>query len=178
NEQATPIGIEGRTVRRNAPTLLDVAYASALFHDGRESRLERQVWSPLLAADEMGNRSVDAVLDRVRAIDDYAVRFAAAFPERGLDEETLGAALAAYERTLVTGDSPFDRWRYGGEADAVGEDVRRGFALFTGRAGCSACHLVGDADAPFRDGGFHDTGIGFAAAAPPPAAPRTIQVAP
>jgi cytochrome c peroxidase len=73
NEMATAVGIEGRTVRRNAPTLYNVAYLPRLFHDGRETRLEHQVWGPLLAANEMGNPSIGAVVEKIRAADDYAV---------------------------------------------------------------------------------------------------------
>jgi cytochrome c peroxidase len=65
--------------------------------------------------------------------------------------ETVGMALASYQRTLVSGASPFDRWHYGGEEQALGESARRGFTLFTGRAGCSACHVIGQDAALFTD---------------------------
>ncbi len=68
NEMATTIGIEGRSLRRNAPTVLNVGFQLTLFHDGRETSLERQIWSPLLAADEMGNASRAAVVARVSAL--------------------------------------------------------------------------------------------------------------
>ncbi len=158
NELATAVGIEGRSVRRNAPTILNVAYVEKLFHDGREGRLENQVWGPLLARNEMGNPSIGAVLDRVASDPGYTERFDEAFPGRGLSVETLGMALASYERSLLSGDSPFDRWQSG--SDAGSPAARRGFALFTGRAGCNACHPV--TSPLFSDGAFHNTGIGFA----------------
>jgi cytochrome c peroxidase len=163
NEMATAVGIEGRTVRRNAPTILNAAYFEHLFHDSRETRLEQQIWGPLLASNEMGNPSVGAVLEKIRGLDEYEALFGSAFPERGLAMETIGMAIASYERTLVSGDSPFDRWYYGGDADAVGADAKRGFALFSGKAGCSACHSVGPNFALFTDGDLHNTGVGYAA---------------
>ena len=164
-EQRTPVGIEGRSVRRNAPTLYNAAHLRNLFHDGRETRLSEQPWQPLLAHDEMGNESADAVLVRLRSVPGYEALFEAAFPARGLTRESVGIAIASYERALVSGDSPFDRWRYGGDASALGAAAQRGFALFSGRAGCIGCHLVGERTALFTDDAFHDTGIGAAAEA-------------
>jgi cytochrome c peroxidase len=175
---ATAVGIEGRTVRRNAPTIYNVGYAERLFHDAREDRLEQQIWGPLLAANEMGNPSVGYVLATLRALPDYRGRFEAAFDGQGPTMETVGAALAGYQRTLVSGASPFDRWRWGGEPEALSAAARRGFALFTGAAGCAGCHRVGEANALFTDHGLHNTGVGFRASmglAPPP---RRIEVAP
>jgi len=162
HELATPIGIEGRTVKRNAPSLYNVIFQQRLFHDARENALETQIWSPLLAFNEMANPSMGFVIEKLRGIGDYAVAFERAYPQRGLTPETLGAALAAYQRGLVAGNSPFDRWRYGGDQTALSKAQREGFALFTGKAGCSGCHLIGDNDALFTDQALHNTGIGFA----------------
>jgi cytochrome c peroxidase len=178
NELATAVGIEGRSVRRNSPTIYNVGYQARLFHDGRETRLEHQVWGPLLARNEMGNASIGSVVERVRRLDDYASRFERAFPDRGLAMETIGMALASYERTLVSGTSPFDRWHYGGDEAAVSDAAKRGFELFRGKAGCVACHPVGPDHALFSDGGFHNTGVGYAAAMSRPPPRRRIQVAP
>ena len=161
NEMATAIGIEGRSVRRNAPTIYNVGYLERLFHDGRETRLEQQVWGPLLARNEMGNPSIGAVLEKVRGLDDYAQRFDDAFPGRGLGLETLGMALASYERTLVSGRSEFDRYRYGNDEQALSSSAKRGLALFTGKAGCVSCHPFGSSDAVFTDQALHNTGIGY-----------------
>jgi cytochrome c peroxidase len=161
NEMATAVGIEGRTVRRNAPTVYNVAYAERLFHDGREDRLEQQIWGPLLAANEMGNPSVGHVLDKIRQLPDYAGLFEAAFVGRGPTMETLGSALASYERTLVSGNSPFDRWYFGGEEAALSPAAIRGFTLFRDRARCVSCHHVGETTALFTDQALHNTGIGY-----------------
>ena len=160
NEMATAVGVEGRSVRRNAPTIYNVAYHSRLFHDGREENLEQQIWDPLLSRNEMANPSVGVVLGKIRSLPDYDGRFEAIFG-RGPTMETLGMALASYERTLVSGNSPFDRWHYGGEEDAVPDASKRGFELFIGKANCSGCHLVGKDYALFTDDKLHNTGLGY-----------------
>jgi cytochrome c peroxidase len=177
HELATPVGIEGRSVRRNAPTVLNVGWQKRLFHDGREASLEDQVWGPLLAANEMGNPSIGYVVERLRALDDYRGLFEAAFDGRAVSSERIGQALAAYERTLVAGDSRFDRWRYGGDAAALGELERRGFATFTGKARCARCHTVGEASALFTDHAFHNTGVGWRRAFATPSRTR-VELAP
>lgn len=161
HELATAVGIEGRSVRRNSPTLLNVAWQARLFHDGREISLENQIWGPLLAANEMGNPSIGYVIERIQALPDYRGLFEAAFDGTGVSAQRIGAALGTYQRTLVAAASRFDRWRYGGEAAALNESEQRGFRLFVGKARCATCHLVGHRYALFTDQGFHNTGIGW-----------------
>ncbi len=161
-ELGTALGLEGRTMRRNTPTLFNVAYVGKLFHDGRASALETQAWVPLLNPIEMGNSSSAEVLARIRSMPDYAGRFEAAFGGAGASEHTVGVALASYQRTLVSGNSRFDRWHYGGEGKALSQDEQAGFAVFAGKGGCIACHAVGRKHALFSDEKFHNTGIGWA----------------
>jgi cytochrome c peroxidase len=161
NELAMAVGIEGRSIRRNSPTIYNSAYAAKLFHDAREQTLEQQVWGPLLAHNEMANPSVGYVLEKIRGIDDYDGHFEAAFEGRGVSMETLGMAIASYERSLISADSAFDRWYYAGDKDALSTSAQRGFGLFTGKARCAACHLVGDNHALFSDNDLHNTGIGY-----------------
>lgn len=161
NELAMAVGIEGRSVRRNSPTIYNVAYAELLFHDGREDELEQQVWGPLLAHNEMGNPSVGYVLNKIRQIDEYDGMFEAAFAGAGVSMATVGSALASYQRALVSANSAFDRWYYAHEPDSMSASAQRGFELFSGRAGCSACHLVGQDSAVFMDNRLHNTGIGY-----------------
>jgi cytochrome c peroxidase len=176
-EQATAIGIEGRTVRRNSPTLYNVAYAAILFHDGREDTLENQVWGPFLSRNEMGNPSVGFVIDKLKRLPDYPGLFEKAF-RRGPSMETIGQAIASYERTLNSANSPFDRWRYGKQADAMGGQAINGFALFTGKAGCSQCHTIGERTALFMDNQLHNTGWGFRESTKNEPRNRRVQVAP
>ena len=162
NELGTAIGLEGQSIRRNSPTIYNVAYVEQLFHDGREFSLENQAWGPLLAGNEMANPSIGYVVEKIKALPEYAGRFEQAFGGRGPDVQTIGQALAAYQRTLVSANSRFDRWRYGKDADALAAEERTGFRLFAGKAGCSACHSVDERHALFSDNRFHNTGIGFA----------------
>ena len=156
-ELATSVGMEGRPIRRNAPALYNVAHRPALFHDGREESLEQQIFAPMLAANELGNPSIGSVLQRLRRIPGYVAAFQSAYGQ-GINISTLGWALADYQRTLISADSPFDRWHFGGDAKAVSAAVKRGFALFN-EAGCAACHLIAKGHAHFTDEQFHDVGV-------------------
>ena len=160
HEMATAVGIEGRTVRRNSPTIYNVAYLTRLFHDGREYNLEQQVWGPLLAQNEMGNPSIGSLLEKVRHLPDYQGRFQAVFG-RDVDMMNLPQAIASYERVLVSADSPFDRWYYGKQENAVSDKVKRGFRLFTTKAQCSQCHRITERYALFTDNQLHNTGVGY-----------------
>jgi len=168
NELATPVGHLGKGVRRNVPSLYNVAFTENLFLDGREQSLESQIWSPLLAENEMANDSREAVVAKLALNALYRERFAETFDE-GLTERTLGRALAAYQRALLSGDSPFDRWYFGGDELAAkgGSGVNgyptlaaRGFTVFKNR-GCASCHRVNASSALFTDGQFHNTGTGY-----------------
>jgi cytochrome c peroxidase len=111
NELRTSVGMEGVSLRRNAPTLLNVAFQRTLFHDGRAASLEEQALMPLLHPDEMANLSVAALVARVASLRGYGRLFAQAFGDAKPTGPRIARALAAYQRTLLAGDSPFDRWR-------------------------------------------------------------------
>ena len=177
NELKTPVGMQGKSVRRNAPTIYNTAYLNRLFHDGREFSLENQVWAPLLAVNEMGNLSIGTVIERIRSLADYDDLFERAFG-RGPDIQTIGMALASYERTLVSGNSSFDRWYFGKDKTTIGESAQRGFALFRGKARCIACHTVAQKFALFTDDDFHNTGIGYYATMRPASAKLEVLLAP
>jgi len=177
NEMATAVGIEGRTIRRNSPTLYNIAYATALFHDSRESTLEQQVWSPLLAHNEMANPSIGYVIDKINSSPDYNTLFKKTFGKEP-SMETIGMAIASYERTLNSANSAFDRWFYGKDKAALNEKAQRGFQLFTGKAHCSNCHTLNSHSALFTDNGNHNTGIGYSTAMNKPDNTQHIQVSP
>ena len=179
NEMATAVGVEGRTVRRNSPTLYNVAYMQTLFHDSRENTLEQQVWGPFLAHNEMANPAIGYVVDKIKGNKDYDGLFEQAFGKPpGM--ETIGMAIASYERALNSANSPFDRWYYGKDKSALDAKARSGFALFTGKAQCNQCHTIGKKHALFTDNGLHNTGIGYADAMGNQTAAKTkrVQVAP
>ena len=177
NKLATTIGIEGSTVKRNAPTLLNVSFLEVLFHDGRENRLEQQVWAPLLATNEMANPSIGYVIDKLKRLPDYAAKFERAFGEPPT-MELVGSALAAYQRTLRAGGSAFDHWHYGGDAEAMDERAKRGFELFVGKGNCIACHAIGDRYALFTDQKLHNTGLGYLASMSSTVGRRRLQIVP
>ncbi|RLA22756.1 MAG: photosynthetic protein synthase I [Gammaproteobacteria bacterium] len=177
NEMALAVGIEGRTVRRNSPTLYNVGYAKKLFHDGRDDSLEEQIWGPLLAHSEMGNPSVGVVTRKIKALPDYTGLFEKAFNQK-VSMETLGMALASYQRTLNSANSPFDRWYYGEQPDALGRQAQQGFKLFTGKARCISCHTIKAKSALFTDHKLHNTGHGFSASTQKEPSTQRILVAP
>lgn len=161
NELATAVGIEGRTVRRNTPSIYNVAYAKLLFHDGRENKLEQQIWGPLLAHNEMGNPSVGRVVDKIKSIAVYRKQFESVFAGQALDMNSIGEAIASYERALISGNSAFDRWYFGKEASAMSPDAIGGYKLFTSKARCVGCHSIEKTHALFTDNKLHNTGIGY-----------------
>ena len=177
NEMATAVGVEGRTVRRNTPSLYNAGYASLLFHDGRENSLEQQVWGPLLAQNEMANPAIGFVVDKLRQANDYRGLFEHAF-HRPANMETISQALASYQRTLNSADSAFDRWRYGKQTQALTEQARQGYFLFTGKAGCSNCHQIDADHALFTDGKRHNTGVGYRDSMQKNPAMQHVQLAP
>lgn len=162
NEIQTAVGIEGRSVKRNSPTIYNVAYYDVLFHDGREDSLEQQVWAPLLAKNEMANPSIGYVINKIKGIKEYEGLFEEAFDGEGPTMSTVSMALASYQRVFNSANSRFDRWYYGGEKDALTEDEQKGFEIFSGKGRCASCHLVNKEYALFTDNKMHNTGHGYA----------------
>lgn len=140
------VGITGEQHPRSAPSLAGVAYAATLnWDDPAPASLERQLLTPLLGHEpiEMGNERSSELIDRLRSDLVLGWQFAAAFPgeEQPLRLDNLARAIAAFERTLVSGRSAFDRWAYGGDEQALSPTARRGLALFhSARVGCGECH--------------------------------------
>jgi cytochrome c peroxidase len=158
NETRLAVGINGKTTKRNPPTLYNVAYQRLLFHDGREFTLEDQIISPLTNPVEMGNPSIGYVTDKVRRLPGYDEQFHRAFGER-VNVANLGKAIASYERTLLSANSPFDRWHFGGDATALSNEAKTGFEIFSGKGKCIGCHPIGKEASLFTDHEFHNTGI-------------------
>jgi len=161
NGSAVAFGRGGRALRRNSPTILNAALSTSQFVDGRMKTLEEQVWGPLLAEDEAWNPAVQDVVGRLQGRADYREAFRAAFDGRPVSQRLIGAALAAYERSLTVGGSRFDLWRYAGDHAALDADERAGFDVFRS-SGCAGCHTVGDTFATFTDNTFRNTGIEWA----------------
>ncbi len=150
-------GIAGRRGSRNSPTLLNAMFNTGQFWDGRADTLEDQAVQPLVNPLEMGNDSYGEVVKRLQAIPEYRADFQSVFGSE-VKIELIGKAIAAYERALVSGDSPLDRY-LAGDQNAIREEAKRGFALFRGKARCSRCHTFNDALPFFTDFNYHNTGV-------------------
>jgi len=159
------LGHMGGRLHRHTPTILNVAYGEPYFWDGRAATLEDQAKGPLTSAAEM-NMPAEVAVGRILSIPGYVSAFAHVFPGQPVSVDTIAAAVAAYERTVVSNTAPFDKW-VGGDEQAVSESAKRGFTLFNGKANCAVCHMGWR----MTDDGFHDIGIadddrGRAAVAP------------
>jgi cytochrome c peroxidase len=152
--RATSVGVGGQVGGRNAPTVLNTAYGRFQFWDGRAKSLEEQALGPIANPIEM-NLPVEDAVKRLNEIEGYRRQFNEIF---GSDctPETLAKAIAAYERTILSGDAPYDRYKAGDES-ALSEAAIRGMKLFFGKANCSACHSGPN----FTDNAFHNIGIGM-----------------
>src|SRR4051812_29206779 len=157
NASRTAVGMKGRSLSRNAPALYNVAWQRALFHDGREKSLVGQVWSPLLNPDEMANPSVGHVLVRIRGLPDYNGAFEKLFGGQGASRTRVGVAIAAFETTLVSGNSRFDRRWYGGEAAAMSGQGVGGLGMFPGKTGWGARSIIRASGPPLPAGPLSTT---------------------
>ncbi len=170
--QATAVGIYGDRQPRNTPTLTNIAYAASLtWLDAGVELLEDQARLPLFNTEppEMGLTSEAQVVDKLKQDKKYQAMFARAFPEQSkpLTLETILQSLAAFERTLVSYQSPFDRYVYQGDHEALSDSAKRGMQLFySRRLGCVTCHHSWNFSAPLRtdlepdtEATFHDTGL-------------------
>lgn len=149
------VGIDGKQGVRNSPSLLNVSYSSLFFWDGRSTSLEDQALQPIENELEM-DFSVSKVLERLQAEPTYVTAFEAAFDSEPT-RESLASALAAFQRTLLVGDSPVDRFR-DSDFSALTTEQRNGMWLFESRAGCWRCHSGPN----FSDDRFHNTGVAWA----------------
>lgn len=155
------VGIDGKEGTRNAPTIINAAYYDSLFWDGRAASLEAQAKGPLINPIEHGLSSYEPALKVIRSDRKYMMQFEHAFgiaPEK-IDIDDVVKAIASFERTLIAGDSAFDRYRYGGDPNALSASAIAGFKVFTGRGKCSVCHLIGKSSATLTDNQYHNIGV-------------------
>lgn len=158
DRNALAIGVGDRSGRRNTPTVLNAMFNESLFWDGRAASIEEQAKEPLINPREMGMKSHDQVVARVKSVREYADGFRQVFGKEGITIDTIVKAIASFERTLLSGNSPFDRF-VSGDSDAISPAQKRGWELFQGKARCIRCHVYRE-DAPFfTDFGFHNTGV-------------------
>lgn len=159
----TSTGINGHKGGRRSPPVSNAAYAPLQFWDGRAQSLEEQAKGPVENPVEMGNTHVE-MLRSVQDIPGYVAEFEQVFGTSIVTVDMVAQAIAAFERTVVTTDSPFDRYVRGDE-DALSKLEKKGLEIFNGKGHCTACHWGGY----FSDGRFHNLGV-------PPADPSVPDV--
>jgi cytochrome c peroxidase len=154
-------GVGGMSGVRNAPSIINAAYLPLQFWDGRAPSLEEQAASPIANPVEM-NQPHEVSAGKLAKDPHYAVLFNQAFGAGGVTFERIENAIASFERTALSGDSAFDRYRYGGDKAALTASQIRGLEIFLDpkRGNCAACHLVNDKYALFSDGKAHNIGVG------------------
>lgn len=161
-------GIDGQIGTRNTPTVLNAAFYTSQFLDGRAANLEQQALGPFLNPIEHGLKSQQAIVDSLRQDADYLKAFAQVFDIQA-DELTIahvGKAIASFERTLIAGDSAFDRYLFGMQPNAISKSAIRGSHVFKRKANCVTCHEISMKHALFTDNRFYNIGIGSQRLAP------------
>jgi cytochrome c peroxidase len=156
------VGIKGRVGQRNAPTILNALYNKTQFWDGRVNTLEEQAANPIVNVFEMGHPNLDTAVAQIASVEEYQQAFQRVFgrPPNGPD---LLRAIASYERTQLSFDSPFDRF-IAGDNNAIDASAKRGWELFNTQARCNKCHALTDTQRDvtvFTDNDFHNIGIGI-----------------
>lgn len=152
------VGARDRRGTRNAPTILNAVFSEIFFWDGRARSLEDQVKHPLMSSFEMGMTTERELITRLSSIYEYQRQFKRVFKSDGVTIDTIAKAIAAYERTLLSGNSPFDRF-ITGQKTALTEAQKRGWELFKGKAQCIECHTYSSRNPFFTDFKFHNTGV-------------------
>ncbi len=158
----TSVGIKGRVGQRNAPTVLNALYNKTQFWDGRVKTLEEQAALPIVNFVEMGQPNLDAAVAQIAAVGEYRQAFRAVFG-RSPNGPDLLRAIASYERTQLSFDSPFDHF-IAGDKNAIDDSAKRGWELFNTQARCNKCHALTDTQRDvtvFTDNDFHNIGIGI-----------------
>lgn len=155
------VGVAGKTGTRNSPSVVDGAYYTAQFWDGRAPDLEQQAAGPVQNPVEMAH-TLPGVAQRLNADPSYRAQFDAAFGPGAVTFDKVEKAIASFERTLLSANSPFDRWYFGHEKGALSASAQRGFEVFrrADRGNCTVCHTVSENYALFTDNKFHNIGVG------------------
>lgn len=154
-------GVQQQKGGRNSPPVVNSAYFHVQFWDGRAPSLEKQAEGPVQNPVEMAN-SLAEVEKRLNADPSYKEEFAKAWGAGPITYEMVEKSIASFERTVISGNSPFDRWKYGHDEKAMSASAKRGFVVFTAKdkGNCAACHIVGEKYALFTDNKFHNIGVG------------------
>lgn len=159
NGDKTAVGVGGQRGGRSAPTVMNTAFQKFQFWDGRAGSLEEQALGPIANPIEM-NLPIDKAVEKIAAIKGYQEQFQKVFGAP-VNAENLGKAIAAFERTVLSGDAPYDHFK-AGDQSALSDQAKLGLKLFFGKANCSSCHSGPN----FSDNGFHNLGVAFSGEKP------------
>ncbi|UCN00195.1 hypothetical protein LCX93_11840 [Sulfurimonas sp. SWIR-19] len=154
-----------RVGTRNAPTVINSAYYTSQFWDGRVSSLEEQSKLPPINPVEGGLHSWKNLVDMLKKDAYYKQEFRKVFGVKPseISIEHFAKAIASFERTVISGNSKFDRYMYGGDRDALNEQEKRGLKVYLGQGRCVSCHVISQTQALFTDNRFYNIGVGFKA---------------
>lgn len=159
---AVAVGVGRQPGTRNTPSLFNVAYNQSQFWEGRRPDLETQALDPFVNGREHGLQDAAALLALIQGDPGYRTAFQSIFPgQPTITLDQVGQALASFERTMLAGDSRFDRYHYAGESTALSEGQARGLSLFRGKAMCATCHTIDATFALFTDQKFHSLNVGL-----------------
>jgi len=155
------IGVGGQKGTRHSPTVINSAYNYLQFWDGRAPSLEEQAKGPMINPVEMATTHAD-VVKRLQADPKYVALFKEAWGTDQITIDLVVKSIASFERTVLSGNSPFDRFYYGHDKKALSASAQRGFKLFVDpkKGDCEVCHTIGKEYALFTDNKFHNLGIG------------------
>jgi len=157
------VGLNGQAGTRNAPTVINAAFFETLFVDGRANSLETQALGPFVNPIEHGLTTHQAIVDVVQQDSAYKKAFNSVFAVQS-DQITIShvtKAIASYERTLIAGNSPFDRYLFGKEHAALSDSAVQGLGIFKRKGNCLTCHEISWNNALFTDNRFYNIGVGF-----------------
>ena len=152
------VGIKGQKGARNSPTTLNAVFFDFQFWDGRALTLEEQAKQPITNPMEMGMPSHDALVEKISTISEYNSLFKTVFKTDKITIDHIVQAIASFERTLITLNTPFDRF-IAGESSALSDSAKRGWELFQGKARCLTCHEFTESYPFFTDNKFHNIGV-------------------
>ncbi len=161
NGKLRGIGVFGRETKRNVPSLLNVSFRPLLQWDGYASTLENFAKYPISSVNEMNFHYVDKVSAYLSQQPEYVALFKSVMGVETIEFDDVSFALASYQRTLLSGNSPFDRYYYGHDRTALSKEAVRGLAVFQAKGGCAKCHSIGEQNALFLDFKYHVTGAGY-----------------
>jgi len=155
------IGVDGKKGTRHSPTVIDSAYNFLQFWDGRAASLEEQAKGPIANPVEMATTHAE-VVKRLQADPKYVARFKQAWGTEQITIDLVVKSIASFERTVLSGNSPFDRFYYGHDKKALSSSAQRGLKLFVDpkRGNCEVCHTISKEYALLTDNKFHNLGIG------------------